>query len=616
MFEQYPTSSEPPIKSRNPLSNKRILVLGFWVAILSIVGGMAVSLVWGIDFTGPPPPGTPPGGMPDGPVYLQTGAPVDYDEQTGGIKISDALIGKAALGGHDFTGGFNLTTPDIYIGNGRLGTIIREGLITTDDGIKIKSNTGDAYTAIRAGEQADDINYILPIVQGDEDHQYLKIDSIEYGSAQLIWDNPFADALMDITTPANSGIIIDRTNPTSPSISLSTGCADGQVLKWNVNGVSGWSCADDIDTRGGGVYIPPAGCTSAGQVYEWNGSNWVCGTDDTGAGGGGDITDVIAGDGIRITNPGGPQPTVSIMACGENQILKFIFDSDNPAGHWVCRDIIEPVSPIVCPPGQFPQYNGTTWVCATPATNVVTSGPLTGNGTVDSPVTMINTCGAGEVLKYNFDATHLGWTCRPDLNTALPTCGTGQILKFVDPDGAGPLLAQWQCALEQQGFVASRIVGATSEGFDGALNNFGGVNGYERADEKCTIKYPDSHICTTDEVLNTINERSAIPGNDSTLAVISWLDTLPEIDTGDYYWVSAGVAHPSNAVSNNDCFGWTSASPIHGGIVWHIPKEEEINARIPGSFYIAVGMPATIPVELAPYVDFCNVKNKFLCCSR
>jgi hypothetical protein len=46
---------------------------------------------------------------------------------------------------------------------------------------------------------------------------------------------------------------------------------------------------------------------AAGQVMQWNGADWVCAT----VAGSGDITDVLAGTGITVTNPGGPQPTVS-----------------------------------------------------------------------------------------------------------------------------------------------------------------------------------------------------------------------------------------------------------------------------------------------------------------
>ena len=50
---------------------------------------------------------------------------------------------------------------------------------------------------------------------------------------------------------------------------------------------------------------------STSQVMQWDGANWVCAT-VSGGGGSGDLTDVLAGTGISVTNGAGPAPTVAI----------------------------------------------------------------------------------------------------------------------------------------------------------------------------------------------------------------------------------------------------------------------------------------------------------------
>jgi hypothetical protein len=102
-------------------------------------------------------------------------------------------------------------------------------------------------------------------------------------------------------------------------LSLLTSCASGQLLKWS--GTT-WLCANDVDTDTnsggditsvttatgsgiqGGVGAGDASlslltnCT-AGQLLKWNGSGWACANDiDTDTTGTGDITDVIAGNGL------------------------------------------------------------------------------------------------------------------------------------------------------------------------------------------------------------------------------------------------------------------------------------------------------------------------------
>ena len=103
-------------------------------------------------------------------------------------------------------------------------------------------------------------------------------------------------------------------------------CAVNQVLKWN--GAT-WICGNDTDTdtnSGGDITSVLVGASSGlvgggsvgdvalslltncgiGQLLKWNGSAWGCASDiDTDTNAGGDITDVIAGNGLTGGGAGG-----------------------------------------------------------------------------------------------------------------------------------------------------------------------------------------------------------------------------------------------------------------------------------------------------------------------
>ncbi len=63
-------------------------------------------------------------------------------------------------------------------------------------------------------------------------------------------------------------------------------------------GLAGGGGSGDVTLRIANDYRLPQGCANGG-IPEWNGAAWTCGSDDIGAGGGGgDITDVTAGEGL------------------------------------------------------------------------------------------------------------------------------------------------------------------------------------------------------------------------------------------------------------------------------------------------------------------------------
>ncbi|MBA3503210.1 MAG: hypothetical protein H0T65_22810, partial [Deltaproteobacteria bacterium] len=103
------------------------------------------------------------------------------------------------------------------------------------------------------------------------------------------------------------------------TVSLLTTCGVSQVLKWNG---STWVCAMDIDTdtnSGGDITSVTTSAASGlvggvasgdaalslltncgtGQILKWTGAAWGCAADvDTDTNSGGDITDVVAGNGL------------------------------------------------------------------------------------------------------------------------------------------------------------------------------------------------------------------------------------------------------------------------------------------------------------------------------
>jgi hypothetical protein len=150
----------------------------------------------------------------------------------------------------------------------------------------------------------------------------------------------------------------------------------------------------------------------------------------------GDITSVVAGTGLAGGAAAG-DATLSLMACGTNQILKF-----TGAG-WACASDNDSITGITagtgligggtsgnvtlaltntCGAGQLLKWSGATWMCGSDVdtnsggtiTGVAAGVGLTGGGTSGNvTLGLTNACAGGQVLKWNGTT----WACANDLDS-------------------------------------------------------------------------------------------------------------------------------------------------------------------------------------------------------
>lgn len=202
-----------------------------------------------------------------------------------------------------------------------------------------------------------------------------------------------------------------------------------------------------------------SGACTSGFINSVNADGSVgCGTDNVGTG---DVTAVFAGSGLSGGGNSGDITLSLLQTCAANQILKWsgtawqcAADATGAGGGGdITSVVVGPAGGLVgggttgdvqlsllntCGMGQVLKWNGATWICAndvdtdtnsggdiTSVTTAVGSGLQGGASSGDAALSLLTTCAAGQVLKWGGSS----WACGND------TAGTGDITDVIA--GAG-----------------------------------------------------------------------------------------------------------------------------------------------------------------------------------
>ena len=188
----------------------------------------------------------------------------------------------------------------------------------------------------------------------------------------------------------------------------------------------------------------------------------------------------------------------------------------------------------------------------------------------EAKLEVYNPSGAGQILVNSSDANSSGiyfkdgatGIYRPASSSDLHFWANGNDRMTITGSGnVGIGIAAPDTALEVDGIVTATsfigdgsgltgiaaqgmgsFVGKTDDKYSGLLTTESGLTGYQAGNAICKESYPDSHMCTQMEIIDTINKKDI-----STLE--GWSDNA---------WVNAGGAKYAPAPRPvNDCNGWT-----------------------------------------------------------
>ncbi|MDD4607139.1 MAG: hypothetical protein PHS07_02255 [Patescibacteria group bacterium] len=180
------------------------------------------------------------------------------------------------------------------------------------------------------------------------------------------------------------------------------------------NGLRGIMIGEGEGQRSGDLKVDQKVWAEEQFCVGGDGTDCVSSFSDLTAGlGEGDITDVLAGTGITVTNSGGPQPTVSLNASYTDGLYQTEIGSACPSGQYVSG--VNDNGILVC---STPESGGEGDI-----TGVIAGTGLTGGGTSGDVVLRLPECAIGQVLKYNSSDE---WYCAGDDNTGIDYgAGTG-----------------------------------------------------------------------------------------------------------------------------------------------------------------------------------------------
>ena len=332
------------------------------------------------------------------------------------------------------------------------------------------------------------------------------------GSGVTITGDAGTDTL---TFAAVLGTAIDTSEITDGTITFAdinaNGCSSGEIFEYSG---AAWTCGTDDDTTysaGTGISfagtvinstlgtaidtseitdgtilfadLAANGCSS-GETIEYNGSAWICGTDDTGTTSSFDVTDgtttetldngntltFVDGSGVDVVVSATDTVTISSLlgtSIDSSEIeANTIEAGDIATGAVETTEILngtilfEDLSANSCLNGQIIEYNGSAWVCGTDDDTNTTYSAGTGiniigtvisstlgtsvetgeisNGTILFEDLAANSCSSGEVIEFNGSV----WICgTDDVNDADSDAGNElqNIFTIINaPNGTDP----------------------------------------------------------------------------------------------------------------------------------------------------------------------------------